>query len=177
VGKRSNFERKPRDYYPTPLEAVVPLISHLPDSFTFAEPCAGDGRLADHLIKLSNAKASAVLLSDIEPQRSDVEKRDALDIVVPRKTDLIITNPPWDRKILHPMIEHFSQQKPTWLLFDANWMFTKQATPYLKYCKKIVTIGRVKWIEDSAMSGKDDSCWYLFEKSWFGTTQFYGRQQ
>ena len=49
MGKRSDFERKPRDFYPTPFEAVEPLIKHLPREFTFAEPCAGDGALVGHL--------------------------------------------------------------------------------------------------------------------------------
>ena len=45
MGKRSNFERIERDYYPTPYEAVLPLIPHLKRHGieTFAEPCAGDG--------------------------------------------------------------------------------------------------------------------------------------
>ena len=30
MGKRSNFERKPRDFDPTTFEAVEPLIKHLP---------------------------------------------------------------------------------------------------------------------------------------------------
>ena len=42
--------------------------------------------------------------------------------------DMIITNPPWDTKILHPMIEHFRSQNTTWLLFDADWMHTKQSS-------------------------------------------------
>ena len=29
MGKRSNFERIPRDFYPTPYAAVPPLIPHL----------------------------------------------------------------------------------------------------------------------------------------------------
>jgi len=46
MGKRSNFERVERDYYPTPIQAVEPLIDHLPQgTFDFVEPCAGDGRL------------------------------------------------------------------------------------------------------------------------------------
>ena len=49
MGKRSDFERKPRDFYPTPIEAVYPLLPHLPDGFSFAEPCAGDGALIEHL--------------------------------------------------------------------------------------------------------------------------------
>ena len=44
MGKRSDFERVPRDYYPTPIEAVEPLIDHLPYSFDYVEPCAGDDR-------------------------------------------------------------------------------------------------------------------------------------
>jgi len=39
MGKRSDFERIPRDYYPTPIEAVEPLIAHLPyEKFDYVEP-------------------------------------------------------------------------------------------------------------------------------------------
>jgi len=40
-------------------------------------------------------------------------------------------------------------------------MHTKQATPYLPHCKKIVSVGRVKWFGNTA--GKDNCCWYLFD--------------
>ena len=43
MGKRSNFERREVDFYPTPRAAVVPLIPYLARVRTFAEPCAGDG--------------------------------------------------------------------------------------------------------------------------------------
>jgi hypothetical protein len=49
MGKRSSFERIPRDFYPTPFEAVPPLIPYLRGIKTFAEPCAGDGALVRHL--------------------------------------------------------------------------------------------------------------------------------
>ncbi len=49
MGKRSDFERVPRDFYPTPYEAVVPLLAHLPENCSYAEPCAGDGALIKHL--------------------------------------------------------------------------------------------------------------------------------
>ena len=49
MGKRSDFERLPRDFYPTPFEAVPPLIPHLNGIRRFAEPCCGDGRLVRHL--------------------------------------------------------------------------------------------------------------------------------
>ena len=51
MGKRSNFERKERDFYPTPAKAVLPLIPHLRSAGikTFAEPCCGRGHLVRHL--------------------------------------------------------------------------------------------------------------------------------
>jgi hypothetical protein len=49
MGKRSNFERIPRDFYPTPFEAVLPLIPHLGNAKTFSEPCCGGGDLVRHL--------------------------------------------------------------------------------------------------------------------------------
>ena len=51
MGKRSSFERRPADFYPTPKAAVAPLIPYLRNSGirTFAEPCVGDGDLLRHL--------------------------------------------------------------------------------------------------------------------------------
>src|SRR3982751_278794 len=47
--KRSNFERREADFYPTPRAAVLPLIPYLRGIRTFAEPCCGDGALVRHL--------------------------------------------------------------------------------------------------------------------------------
>jgi hypothetical protein len=55
VGKRSDFERVERDFYPTPLPAVRPLIPHLGDVVSYAEPCCGDGDLVRHLSDLGGA--------------------------------------------------------------------------------------------------------------------------
>ena len=158
MGKRSNFERNPRDYYPTPEEAVKPLIPHVGKARTFYEPCAGDGRLVQHLEKHGLTCTGAM---DIEPMADGIERGDAMWINNTNQADMIITNPPWDRKILHPMIERFTNYAPTWLLFDADWMHTKQSAEHMKYCKKVVSIGRVKWFGN--MTGKDNCCWYLFD--------------
>ena len=174
MGKRSDFERKPRDYYPTPIEAVKPLLVHLPDKFTFAEPCAGDGRLIRHIEKLTNLLG--YWMTDIEPMVDFVGDGDATTDKI-FGCDVCITNPPWNRKILHPIIENLSDQMPTWLLFDADWMHTKQSIPFLPRLRKVVSIGRVKWIEDSKSVGKDNCCWYLFDKVSSNNTKFYGRME
>lgn len=160
MGKRSSFERVPRDLYPTPAEAVAPLLPHLPESTTFIEPCAGDGALIDHLKRAGHVCSWAV---DIEPLRRDIQRADAREIQA-FNADFYITNPPWERTLLHELIGHLSAQLPTWLLFDADWMHTKQAAPYLRWLKAIVSVGRVKWIPDSKMTGKDNCCWYLFNQ-------------
>jgi hypothetical protein len=65
-----------------------------------------------------------------------------------------------------------ANQKPTWLLFDADWMHTKQSVDYVQYLHKIVSVGRIKWFGN--MTGKDNCAWYLFENR-TTETKFYGR--
>jgi hypothetical protein len=171
MGKRSDFPRIDKDAYDTPEAAVVPLLDHLPGRpFTYWEPCAGRGLLMDHINKLTNARC--LLASDIVPRREDIDKLDALDDIKQVSVDYIITNPPWSRDLLHPMIENFARLRPTWLLFDSDWMHTKQAIRFMPSLVKIVSVGRVKWMPNSPYSGKDNCCWYLFDSkyldSWDG---------
>lgn len=175
MGKRSSFRRIERDYYPTPGKAIDPLLPHLPETTSFVEPCAGDGRM---MIYLSNAGHLCVDAWDIEPQHKLVSQRDATTAKDNSQAEFFITNPPWDRSILHPLIGNLATQKPTWLLFDADWMHTKQSAPFMDWCRVIVSVGRVKWIEDSPHTGKDNCAWYLFDEddSNYGmTTEFWGR--
>ncbi len=155
MGKRSDFERKPRVFYPTPFVAVEPLIEHLPRGFAFSEPCAGDGQLCRHLEYFGGI---CMWASDIEPQLEGIAKNDFSEIgdFQVLESEFIITNPPWDRTILHPIIEHFAPQKPTWLFFDADWVHTKESIPYIKYLHKIVST--------SITSSTGRPCaWHLFD--------------
>jgi hypothetical protein len=115
---------------------------------------------------------------DVMPQRAGIRQHDASWIT---EADLngancVITNPPWDRAPLHQIIERCATLVPTWLLFDADWMHTAQAAPYLKICRKIVSVGRVKWIAESANTGKDNCCWYLFNANNTDPTIFVGKK-
>lgn len=173
MGKRSDFPRVKRDFYPTPEAAVQPLLPHIDADSSFIEPCAGAGDLVAHL---TAAGHRCMWAFDIEPMAKCVKTFDAFDMrLLPWGGDYIITNPPWSRSVLHPMIVHFSDQRPTWLLFDADWVHTKQASPYLSRLRKIVSIGRVKWIPDSTMTGKDNCAWHLFTKPDDKPAQFFGR--
>ena len=52
---------------------------------------------------------------------------------------------------------------PTWLLIDYDWAAIKQAAPFVPHCSDIVILPRLKWIEDSKDTGKDNHAWYRFD--------------
>jgi hypothetical protein len=153
MGKRSSFERIPRDFYPTPYAAVPPLIPHLRGIRTFAEPCCGDGTLVRHL---ESCGLRCVYQGDI------ADGRDALATVDYGDADAIITNPPYTRPLMHALIQHFARVLPTWLLLESDWAHTKQAIPYLGSCTDIIALGRFRWIPGTKDSGKDNYAWYRF---------------
>lgn len=169
------FKRRKQDAYDTPKEAVLPLLPHLTPRTSFVEPCAGKGDLVKHLEEEDHVCLRAF---DIEPRGSKILKHDALSDWQPASysCSTVITNPPWSRKILHPMIDKFIELGYTsWLLFDADWMHTKQSVPYLDYCDKIVSVGRVSWM-NNGVSGFDNCAWYKFRPTFqVGPAKFYGR--
>jgi hypothetical protein len=166
MGKRSNFERREADFYPTPQAAVVPLIPYLNGIQSFAEPCAGDGALVRHLESFG---LRCVYAGDIRSGQDALERDDYGAV------DAVISNPPWSRELMHRLIAHFLPIAPTWLLLDADWAHTKQAAPFLLYCSDIVAIGRVKWIEGSKHTGKDNCAWYRFDIGHKVGPIFHGR--
>jgi hypothetical protein len=85
--------------------------------------------------------------------------QDALMISDYGDIDAIITNPPYTRDIMHRLITHFQRIAPTWLLLESDWTTTRQAAPFLPCCSDIVAIGRVKWVEDSKHTGKENYAW------------------
>lgn len=168
MGKRSNFKKHDRSYYPTPMEALVPLLPFLPQGTLYVEPCAGNGQLIDNLRAL-RPDVICSYACDIKPMAQGIIKKNALNLTPGDVggADFIVTNPPWDRNqdgtgILHQMIPHFTRLAPTWLLFDADWMHTVQSIPHMAYCRRVVSVGRVKWFPDSDGSGKDNAAWYQF---------------
>jgi hypothetical protein len=140
------------------------------DGTKFAEPCAGDGQLVSHL--------EAGGLFKCQYSGDIASGADALQWSCPSDVDFICTNPPWDRPIMHRLAEHFiSFGKPVWLLIDADWMHTKQASYFMDlWCTHIISIGRVRWIEGTTMDGYDNSAWYRFLDGKQEDTKFLARR-
>ncbi len=177
MAKRSDgdFERIPNDLYRTwDPRAVRALLPHLAPHTRFVEPCAGAGDLIDQLV---NAGHECVAAYDIAPLRGDILQGDATTLRWRTSSGFWVSNPPWTRDIMHAIIKNLCVQAPCWLLFDADWLFTKQATPYLIYLRKVVAVGRLRWIPDSDADGKDNVAWFSFDGTRpHGPIEFVGRQ-
>jgi hypothetical protein len=162
MGKRSDFPRHPRDDYATPAEAFYPLIRFLEKDRPIIEPCPGAGKLVGHM-----RKAGFEVMARTADARTE-------DYGAPLSQ--FVTNPPWTRSVLHPIIVNLSNQATTWLLMDADWMHLTSARPFLDRLRAIVSVGRVQWFEGSPTAGKDNSAWYRFERpSRRAHTRFFGR--
>jgi hypothetical protein len=168
MGKRSNFERREADLYTTPRAAVAPLIPYLRGIRTFAEPCAGDGALVRHLEAFG---LRCVYAGDIRTGQ------DALAVDSYGKVDSIISNPPYTREVMHRLIAHFQRIAPTWLLLEWDWASTRQSAPFMPSCSDIVAVGRLKWIEGSKYTGKDNYAWYRFDARHADGPVLHGRDQ
>jgi hypothetical protein len=175
MGKRSDYNKILKDYYPTTdANAITPKLVEFIKGKTFAEPCCGTGDLTE-------------LLTDTAICRweSDVEHRgcgkiwDAMYLTKNelQKCDLIITNPPFSRDVLLPMIDHFISLKPTWLLLPADYIHNKYFSSYMSKCSKVVSVGRLKWFKDSKHSSTDNFAWYFWQQcaSEDTDTLLYGR--
>lgn len=163
MGKRSDFEHREHDSYPTPYVAMLPLLAHLANVYTFAEPCCGAGFLIEHLERhrLRCVLRADIVQSSVETQLlRDARKLSAGDLS--NKPDAFITNPPWTRAVLHEIIDNLKWLAPTWLLLDSDWLFNKGSAEYLPDATDIVPIGRVKWMPDSEHSSMDNACWVRF---------------
>ena len=86
MAKRSAFERRAGDAYPTPIEAVLPLIPHLRACATSPNPA----RAMVRSYAISNPSACAAPIGDIATGQ-DALACDSFGGVP------IITNPPWRR--------------------------------------------------------------------------------
>jgi hypothetical protein len=154
MGKHSDFARTEKDRYQTPAKAVEPLLRWLRPNTRFIEPCCGDGALASFL----EAHGHRLIGGFDWPK----DARSAHYGVEPG--ELFITNPPyWGRpEDLHPLIENLSNQAPTWLLLPSDWLFNRSSCTLTRRLRRIIAVGRVKWIPGSQHTGKENAAWLLF---------------
>lgn len=175
------MDRVPQDFYPTPREAVIPLFNYLNPNAQqfFMAPFYGDGRLVLHIEEITKQNWICNYAADIEPRVDNVVKRDyneSIPVMEEKcriakengiRRPIIIENPPWINTSasgyqLNDIIDKFSRITTTCLLLDGNYLFNKKSSPLMEYCKAVIPIGRVKWIEGSKYTGKENCAWFVF---------------
>jgi hypothetical protein len=181
MSKRTpGLPQRPRGFWPTPKEAVAPLIPYLPFRATYGEPCAGDGALISHLSELWPG-GRCILSSDIAPQAPGIEELDVFDIE--DSADLpgmFITNPPWPTigqrgNPAVSIIWHLSRLAPTWALLPFDFAANEYFRHVSRSCVQIVPIGRVSWLGNGT-PGKDNAAWFAFDDQNRMPTVIWARQ-
>lgn len=163
---KTKHKKKARDFYATPIEAVWPLLPHLPSKIRFVEPNGGKASL---ILNLETYGHKCVEAYDIKPQKHKwqgvIKQQDILDgkWKPKRKHDYIIGNPPFSAHLLLPMIRLFIQHSPTWLLLPFDFLATVQGSEFEYNLVSVVVIGRIKWFSRSRYASVDNFCWYYFE--------------
>lgn len=170
MGKRSSFERVAKDFYPTiDSRAVKALLPYLPTNFKYAEPCVGLGHMVQ---QLSSYNFECTYQGDISTGQ-DAMNLTAHDI---GDADLFVTNLPWSRDVFEPLVMHLSSIKPLWTLLDAGWIYTARSSEIVKArLTDIIPLPRLRWMEGTTMSGKDDCNWLRFDTNKNKETIFHGR--
>lgn len=164
MGKRSSMEKVPKDYYPTSdPKALPPAFIKEVRGKPYAEPCCGEGHLVDLLADVATCKWE----SDLEWRGAGREK-DAMGVTKENLSgcDLILTNPPYTRSVLLPMIDHFISLKPTWLLLPSDFMHNLYFGPYMAKCSKVISIGRLCWFpkDGKRVASTDNYSWYYWKQ-------------
>lgn len=174
-------KRNPRDYYPTiDPRAVLPLVAQLGRDVRYAEPCAGAGDLVDLLdahgwqcqwaADVQPARRTCHSTGQLIGQANVLMLPQILEAAPDLVPDIFITNPPWKREWLHPIIDTLARIRPTWLLFDAAWKETQQAARFGPWCSMAISTGRLIWVQDSPYQSTDDVSWYCFDARHRGPT-------
>ena len=168
MGKRSpGHDARPRDFWPTPPEGIRPLLrlsDEVQPSKRFIEPCAGDGALVSGL-EMNGWTCELAL--DLEPQVPGILKHDAS--MLSRREELrgiddplIVTNPPWARKLIEPLLDDwFTFAHQIWLLHPLDWLANQWMGRFNRHIDMIVPIGRVSWLQNG-QAGKENSTWVRY---------------
>lgn len=162
-----------RGAYFTPPEPIEALTPFLWDCEAFAEPMCGDGAI----IAVLQARGwECRWASDLVPEVPGALSLDVLklDPAHVKGCTHIISNPPWPlpgtKREGNPpgwpttaIIERCASILPTWFLLSSDFAHNRYAVEPLRYCRQIVSVGRVSWMHNGK-KGFDNAAWYLFVK-------------
>ena len=175
--RQSRYAKKALDAYDTiDPRAVAALRPHIRELTRFIEPCAGKGDLVRQLQAIG---LQCLDQFDIAPRAEGIRQADALSADYPFdfRWRAIITNPPFEWPLLGQLIEHWILQADVvWLLLPANFAHRATRAATMRHCRKIVSIGQLRWEPGSKHKSVDLFAWYEFGRLPVAATTFHPRQ-
>lgn len=181
MSKRSDFPKVEKDFYRTcDGKAIPPKLVEFIRGKTYCEPFYGQGDLEDLLMDI----ATCTWRSDIRETVGCSKVMDAMCLAKEDvdRCDLTISNPPYTKSVLLPLIDHLVSLKPTWLLLPADMVHNKYFVPYMKGCSKVISIGRLCWFpkDGKRVASTENYSWHFWPKGSLGSgdnieTVFYTR--
>jgi len=165
--RNSGYDRKHRDYYPTPPEATRAVIPYIHQRVnTVLEPASGpENKMAKVL-----ADRFTVISEDIIHGLDFLKRKDAKHI------DAIITNPPYERILCQEFIEHAlklmeEQNGIVAMLLRVDYDSAKTRQHLFHYhsawFKKIVLTERIVWFREPngkpKKSPSENHAWYIWD--------------
>ena len=148
-----------RSWWATPESAVWPLLRCLEPGTVFVEPCAGDGQLVRILESHGHICAYSC---DLDPRHDSVTWDDAT-LVIPESGEIVVTNPPFEERLLTPLLSHWLRCKSqVWLLLPSDLLMNHWFSPYAHAVWCIAPIGRVSWL-GNGKGGMENSAWVSFD--------------
>ena len=175
MGKRSDFERIERDFYPTIDPSAIEPVKQFLTGKSYYEPCCGEGHLIDLLSPFANCIGSSDLEKDaLTLKLSDlIEEDETGQIKHHQYSALFVTNPPYKWKDLEPLLSYLPTIFPTMLLLPSDVMHNKRMGKFMKQCRCVWSVGRLYW-QGNKIRGKDNYAWFLFTDQQ-ERTRFIGR--
>ena len=174
-------ERVANDYYPTPHEITMILLDKIGNLIETGavvfDPCAGH----DAILRVLDETITPYTISNEpypssnEPQYClDATKEESWDEFDDHCIDWVITNPPYDKDLMLPIMQHSLRyaRKGFAALVRLSWLepcngraeFLQANADQLRYV--IPVSPRPKFRTDTKGSDNVTSCWMVWDKSW-----------
>lgn len=170
-------QRRERDFYPTPVWATVSFLKHPAVfealesyPFLFADPCCGDGAIADAIValrrKYGGTQRHEVYLSDIEPGPRAVERYGARienflgDSACLDFADVCLTNPPFTYSL--EFVQRATQFYPvTAMLLPLSFLESAKRAAWLRAHPPTLYVhpGRIDFVARGAPFG---CAWFVW---------------
>lgn len=171
---RSSVDRPEDDHYPTPPEAVYPLIRHLALPQKIWEPACGEGHIAEVLREYGH-KVVASNLIDRGHGETGVDFLATTELRAP----VIMTNPPY--ALDEEFVLHALSLKPDLAIFFLRLKWLCGADRYRRImgptppCLVLPFIERIKFfagdtpIDEQPGWNTEDFAWFVWRKGFIGS--------